>query len=833
MNVCIRQQGNSCTPWHAMTPQGHVGRIVRISESPGLRVVLAALCAGPCALHAQVSTTGNDQGFGMGQTSLGNVTCVAIGGSGSFNGTATCDDFDSLAVGNGAQAVEQAAVALGASAVASGSFALALGANSTAAGASAFAVGRDSNAAGSDAMAIGRASLASTTNALALGAVANAGGANAIALGSAANASNAGDVALGAGSTTDAVSATGSYAIRGTSYGFAGATPVSTVSVGAPGAERTITHVAAGRIGAASTDAINGSQLYAVTQSLESLSLDNTAHYFSVNDGGSPRTNYVNDGATAAGALAAGISAQAVGTDGVALGARTLAGATRGTVAVGADASADSDYAVSLGALASVRATAGVALGEGSLVDAAAGAGSIALGSAAVADRGLAPAAGSVTAGTHLIPYNTADRTLAGALSVGSATTFRQITNVADGTADQDAVTLRQLKGALVSFSVTPTEYFHANSTAPDSLAVGADSVAIGPRATVDGDRGIGLGQGATVQQTAPGGMAIGEGAAVALADGVALGTRATSNAIQGVAIGAGAVAGAPGSVALGAGSTTEGAVATTGATLAGTFFAFAGAAPSSTVSIGTSGAERTLTHLAAGRIAADSTDGINGSQLFATNQTVEALHAQLGSIAAALGNLPPAAGAEVPTFASSQDNSSTATASGSDSTAVGAGAVATGDNSVALGAGSIATQPNTVSVGATGRERTITHVSPGVDPTDAVNVGQLSDAVANAKDWSRSYTDQRFATVDRDLNRIGNRANAGIASAMAMAGLPQAYGANQNSAGIALGTFHGESSVAVGLSAITESGRYIFKLSASTNSRGDAGASVGAGVVW
>jgi autotransporter adhesin len=560
--------------------------------------------------------------------------------------------------------------------------------------------------------------------------------------------------------------------------------------------------VAAGRIGAASTDAVNGSQLYAVTQSLESLSLGNAAHYFSVNDGGSPRTNYINDGATAPGALAAGVSARASSTD-------------------------------------------GVALGEGSVVDAGAGTGSIALGSGAVADRGLAPAAGSITAGSHLIPYNTTDRMLAGALSVGSATTFRQITNVADGTADQDAVTLRQLKGALVSFAVTPTAYFHANSTAPDSLAVGAEAVAIGPRATVDGDRGIGLGQGATVQQTAPGGTAIGEDAAVTLADGVALGTRATSNAVQGVAIGAGAVAGVPGSVALGAGSTTEGAVATTGATLAGSSFAFAGAAPSSTVSIGTSGAERTLTHLAAGQIAADSTDGINGSQLFATNQTVEALHAQLGSLATALGNLPPAAGTEVLTFASSRDNTSTATASGSDSTAVGAGAVATGDNSVALGAGSIATQPNTVSVGSIatqpntvpvgsiGHERTITHVSPGVDPTDAVNVGQLSDAVANAKDWSRSYTDQRFATVDRDLNRIGNRANAGIASAMAMAGLPQAYGANQNSAGIALGTFHGESSVAVGLSAITESGRYIFKLSASTNSRGDAGASVGAGVVW
>jgi autotransporter adhesin len=86
---------------------------------------------------------------------------------------------------------------------------------------------------------------------------------------------------------------------------------------------------------------------------------------------------------------------------------------------------------------------------------------------------------------------------------------------------------------------------------------------------------------------------------------------------------------------------------------------------------------------------------------------------------------------------------------------------------------------------------------------------------------------------VDRDLNRIGNRANAGIASAMAMASLPQAYQPNQSSAGVALGTFHGENGIAVGVSTITESGRYVFKLNATTNSRGDAGAGVGAGVVW
>ncbi|TGS57784.1 cell wall protein, partial [Mesorhizobium sp. M1C.F.Ca.ET.176.01.1.1] len=92
----------------------------------------------------------------------------------------------------------------------------------------------------------------------------------------------------------------------------------------------------------------------------------------------------------------------------------------------------------------------------------------------------VAPASGSILAGTGLVPYNTTDQTLLGAVSVGTSTSYRQIINVADGTQDQDAVTLRQLKGALSSFAVTPTMYFHANSTASDSAAVGTDSVAIG-----------------------------------------------------------------------------------------------------------------------------------------------------------------------------------------------------------------------------------------------------------------------------------------------------------------------------------------------------------------
>jgi autotransporter adhesin len=649
-------------------------------------------------------------------------------------------------------------------------------------------------------------SLASGVNSVAIGPVSTANTENAVSIGNGATAgSNVGDVALGAGSTTGTVVATASGTIAGNTYAYAGTTPTSTLSVGSVGDERTITNVAAGQVNGSSTDAINGSQLFATNQALDTLNdtvVASATHYYSVNDNGVAGGNYANDGASGLKALAAGVGASAVADNGTALGQGT-----------------------------GVSVLGGVALGSG-----------------AVSDRAIAPTSGSILVGTNVVPYNTTDRNLLGAVSLGNATDFRQITNLADGTLDQDAVSLRQLKGAMSSFSVTPIMYFHANSTASDSAAVGAESVAIGPQTTVNGDNGIGMGHGAIVQQTAPGGTAIGQNATVNLADGVALGTNATSNGIQAMALGAGSQAAFAGSVALGAGSATDAAVGTASTTINGASYLFAGATPGSTVSVGSLGAERTLTNMAAGRISGSSTDAINGSQLYATNQAVEGLYSQFTILSDTVNNWPNGGGTTVNnTFQTSTDNTTQAsssgdnstaagagsTASGDNSTAIGADSTASGDNSVAIGADSVASQANTVSVGSAGHERTVTNVAAGVNSTDAVNMGQLSDAIAEAKDWSKNYTDQRFQGVDRELNRIGNRANAGIASAMAMASLPQAYQPNQSSAGVALGSFHGETSVALGVSTISESGRYVFKLNATTNSRGDAGAGVGAAMVW
>ncbi|MGY4422840.1 autotransporter adhesin [Bradyrhizobium sp. JR6.1] len=572
------------------------------------------------------------------------------------------------------------------------------------------------------------------TNAVAIGPVSTATGSGSVSIGNGATAANANDIALGSGSQTTTAVGTSGITIGTTAYSFAGTNPLSTVSVGSVGSERTITNVAAGRVSNGSTDAINGSQLFAATSAIDSLSTvvsNGLTHYYSVNDGGTQLANYTNNGATGANSMAAGIAASATAANSTALGFNTQA-----TVADG-----------------------------------------VAIGSGSISNRAIAPASGTI--GGTIIPYNTTDLALLGAVSVGNATSYRQIANVADGTQSSDAVTVRQLTGALSSFATTTTKYFHANSTLADSLAVGNNSVAVGPQTVVNGDNGIGMGFGATVAQTAPGGIAIGQNSVSNFADSIAFGTNAQASGIQSVSIGAGAQTTNPtsvalgpnakataqaGDVSLGANSTTSTVVKTTSTTIGGTTYAFAGTAPTSTVSVGSAGAERTVTNVAAGQISATSTDAINGSQLWATNTSLDALYTTVNNISTGSGGIKyfhanstaadsSATGAEsvaigpqsVASGANAVSMGNGSAASGANSVAIGAGAKATSANSLALGANSTTTAnlsdaaytpvvgksvagvaTGEVSVGSSGAERRVTNVAAGSAATDAVNVSQL-----------------------------------------------------------------------------------------------------------
>ena len=120
-----------------------------------------------------------------------------------------------------------------------------------------------------NAYVVGNNSTASADGAMVLGSSASVTGKNGVALGNNTKVANENAVAIGNGSETAAAVATPSATINGVAHNFAGVNPASTVSVGKAGAERTITNVAAGRISAASTDAINGSQFYAVTSEID------------------------------------------------------------------------------------------------------------------------------------------------------------------------------------------------------------------------------------------------------------------------------------------------------------------------------------------------------------------------------------------------------------------------------------------------------------------------------------------------------------------------------------------------------------------------------------
>ncbi|WP_080178514.1 trimeric autotransporter adhesin SadA [Salmonella enterica] len=590
-----------------------------------------------------------------------------------------------------------------------------------------------------------------------------------------------------------------------------------------------ITNVAAGEIASDSTDAVNGSQLYETNmlisqynESISQLAGDTSETYITENGTGVKYIRTNDNGLEGQDAYATGNGATAVGYDAVASGA--------GSLALGQNSSSSID-------------------------------GSIALGSGSTSNRAISSGiqTTSVTSDGVVIGYNTTDRKLLGALSLGTdGESYRQITNVADGSEAQDAVTVRQLQNAIGAVTTTPTKYYHANSTEEDSLAVGTDSLAMGAKTIVNADAGIGIG----------------------------LNTLVMADAINGIAIGSNARANHANSIAMGNGSqTTRGAQTD--------YTAYNMDTPQNSVgefSVGSEDGQRQITNVAAG--SAD-TDAVNVGQLKVTDSRVAAntesinnLNTQVSSLDTRVTNIENGIGDIVTTGSTKYFKTNTdgvdANAQGADSVAIGSGSIAAAENSVALGTNSVADEANTVSVGSSTQQRRITNVAAGVNSTDAVNVAQLkaseagsvryetnadgsvnysvlnlgdgsggttrignvsaavndTDAVNYAQlkrsvEEANTYTDQKMGEMNSKIKGVENKMSGGIASAMAMAGLPQAYAPGANMTSIAGGTFNGESAVAIGVSMVSESGGWVYKLQGTSNSQGDYSAAIGAGFQW
>ena len=209
----------------------------------------------------------NDQAFGTNARAWG-------GSSMAFGNNAKASKGGAVAMGNGSQSRGEWGVAIGNGARALAAGARAIGANSTADATNAAAMGWDSVASGEASIAIGETAKATKNNSIAMSKAAIAASDDSIAIGKNAlvDVNQQRSIALGANSKTANVVSTPNQHVNGLWYkNLAGGSADSTLSVGSDTVKRTITNVAAGRMNASSTDAINGSQLYAVANSLGNL----------------------------------------------------------------------------------------------------------------------------------------------------------------------------------------------------------------------------------------------------------------------------------------------------------------------------------------------------------------------------------------------------------------------------------------------------------------------------------------------------------------------------------------------------------------------------------
>ena len=209
----------------------------------------------------------NDQAFGSNARAYG-------GSSMAFGNNAKASKGGAIAMGNGSQSRGDWGVAIGNGAKALAQGARAIGANSKADATNAAAMGWDSVASGASSIAIGETSKSTADHSIAMSTSANVAAEDAIAIGHNAqvDANQQRSIALGANSKTANVVSTPNQLVNGLWYkNYAGGSADSTLSVGSDTLKRTITNVAAGRVNAQSTDAINGSQLYGVANTLGNL----------------------------------------------------------------------------------------------------------------------------------------------------------------------------------------------------------------------------------------------------------------------------------------------------------------------------------------------------------------------------------------------------------------------------------------------------------------------------------------------------------------------------------------------------------------------------------
>ena len=733
-------------------------------------------------------------GVAVGQNALAATGGVAIG-KGVFEDTnnnlaggvvigqdSASTGIYSLAMGRNAFATGSTSMAMGYEASANGNFAVAIGRNVTANGTST-AIGRHATATNGGLAIGGQDNDASNdrTNASAKGAVAigkntTASSEDAVAIGTNAQSNKLGAVALGSGSTT-ATSATNipSATINGITYNFAGATgnPNMQVSVGSAGATRQIKNVAAGEVSATSTDAINGSQLYAVASAITPIK------YVSIKSNTTGAgSNVDNDGAQATNSIAIGPSSTVTKQNSIAFGnnAQSL---SDDSITIGRNAKAESgpvftttSRAIAIGANSKVatNVTQGIAIGSGSLTDEGAvvtGDQSIAIGGNVKVDGHAAVAIGGddarKAAGQQVSYTNTNDNEVTGTLQ----TAILNLTGY----------NLSKYKG---------TEAGHAGVAYGTSALAGNAGVAIGTASdsmTRMNDKGQ------------------------------VVNNKPVTNA---VAIGTGARANFDNSVAIGGGSNTDRyATKQVNAIIDGVEVKWSGGeniSPGDVVSFGAKGFERQLKNVAPGEVSQTSTDAINGSQIYSLARKVtNIMNGGAGSVVNVNASGEPLTKVVTGTGASKVEKYYRTVDVKDDGTLVN-GATAQTPTSLSL----VNVDQTNVNQ-QTQVPRTLGNVANGVKDNDAVNISQLNAAKV------------KYFSVNSTVT--GNRDNTGATGVNAIAIGPAATATKAQS--IALGnsaTAGGTDSIAIGNGSVAADKVAPVAIGQGAQANGDFSVALGGG---
>ena len=450
--------------------------------------------------------------------------------------------------------------------------------------------------------------------------------------------------------------------------GFAGAQSVGAVTIGAGDYERRIQNVAAGEVSATSTDGINGSQLYAVANTLSK----NMSGYMHINDGtstqtvGNATTNYgysgSKAGATGTKAIAGGVNAQATRDNGIALGADALSSG-RGAITIGHSARNESDYNITIGESSTIdnNSIDSIAMGRNSTITDSIRSITIGLDNSMTKSASVT---GTLESG---IAIGTKNKLLdsSNALSLG---TGNKITNSGEALVIGNGGEAKDSKASIVMGVGAKAE----NALIGVAIGSGAQAlnkrtVAIGAGAKAEGEQSISIGTGNEVKGNKS--SAIGDPSYI---DTAATGTHVQGNdngtatnpikasestfmgntnlagtagttgihvvgnnnsvdssnvMVMGNGVNVGT--GLDGAVVLGNASSADQYAAATDSTINGVTFEAAGYAGNtglsngSIVSVGATGTERQIKNVAAGAVTATSTDAVNGSQLYKTAETI------------------------------------------------------------------------------------------------------------------------------------------------------------------------------------------------------------------